>query len=181
MIFLAKGIEFKVSKVIFNELSYEAYCDGHLDMNDFIFAACSIKDSEYDRSYKIVEVWNKIELCNKKPCNKTYVTIVAEDDFSRQAIFIDQRRENGFSSDELWNYDSTFLDYLIPRLKAFKDNNPALWSDITAKNIFAVIVIDEMIDGFKILKKDGPHTKQEWAKAQKAWKLFEQHFYDLWY
>ena len=39
----------------------------------------------------------------------------------RRIKFLKQRLARGFSDEELWNLDCTLAEYILPRLKAFKD------------------------------------------------------------
>ena len=45
-----------------------------------------------------------------------------KEDDERKEIFKKQRLERGFDETELWNLDTTILKFILPRLKAFKEN-----------------------------------------------------------
>lgn len=178
---------FTVNKTFFKDMAYEACHDGFLDIDKLINMHCVMLTYESgnevprkQEGFIISEAWNKIECDAGIHCKRTYVTLVLERDQDRQEYFIKQRKEQGFSNDELWNYDTSFLDYIISRLEAFKTINPAMWVDPQGMNVYPEPILQEMIDGFKLLKKDSL-TDQEWIKAKKAWKLLEHHFFDLWY
>jgi hypothetical protein len=101
-------------------------------------------------------------------------------DDERQVKWKQQRKERGFDDTELWSLDITIAEFVLPRLKAFRDKlistypgNMSIegWRDI----------LQSMIDGFEIIaKEDFLVDKKKERKARKAVKLFAEYYFHLW-
>lgn len=93
-----------------------------------------------------------------------------------------QRIERGFDDTELWNLDWSIARWLLPRLKAFRqdtDGYPARLGDMKAWED----ILDKMILGLDIfVSKDAMmFTKEEYDKADESMRLLAEYFMDLWW
>lgn len=113
-----------------------------------------------------------------------------ESDFDpgQTAYWKAQRDERGFDDTELWNLDSTVVDFVLPRLKAYREQTevfPVKYSDLDEWRA----VLDEIIEGLELYK-----SKIDWdvsdtvqgvfdfysAKRRKAFKLLGENLQDMW-
>lgn len=109
-------------------------------------------------------------------------------DDKRQEVWKKQREERGFDSTELWNLDVTFARFLVPRLKAYKENQCGIPGGIDLNNKTKdkgkarwEKILQDMIDGFEIIATvDGYDWKDKSGKPQKAIKLFAKYYFTLW-
>jgi hypothetical protein len=97
-------------------------------------------------------------------------------------------KKNGFSHAETWSLDSVISEFVLPRLKCFKQVNNGVpcgfteekWNEIIDKMIFAfewnlAYENDENLDLDKKLQK------ANWKKYNEGMKLFSKHFRNLWW
>ena len=107
-----------------------------------------------------------------------------------------QRRIRGFDDRELWSLDISLAEYIVPRLKAFRDVNvehvvcpgtmhmqyygamDAGGEDEELNDHWAN-VLDIMIEGFKVVR-DGEHINKESGIADRALCLMAKYYFDLW-
>ena len=92
----------------------------------------------------------------------------------RQKKWAMQRKNRGFDDTEIWNLDSTFVRFIIPRLERFKEFSgrpygvtPEQWDEI----------IQQMIDGFKEYRDN---EGKDFKKVKKAFSLFAKWASGLW-
>lgn len=115
-------------------------------------------------------------------------TLIGRSD-KRWEEFRKERLERGFDVSELWALDSTIANFILPRLKAFKEEHcghPAFMSDETWDK-----EIDKMILAFECLRDENFGYEQElsykennekWVKMiDKGLKSFIKHIQDLWW
>jgi hypothetical protein len=107
----------------------------------------------------------------------------AEDE--RQPLWADQRRDRGFDDTELWGLDDAFSRFILPRLKALREQklaSPGVKMDVTAW----YGLLDKMIRAFELLLPEGGGawsrgtlTDRERAQVQEGLDLFRQYFFFL--
>lgn len=99
-----------------------------------------------------------------------------------------QRDERGFDDTELWNLDLTIANFILPRLKVFREQTNGYPSKFNAMEEWTKI-LDEIIEGLELYK-----DKFDWdmkndqnilnlynAKCKKAFKLLGEYAQDLWW
>ena len=67
----------------------------------------------------------------------------------RRSLYETQRKERGFDDSECWNLDNTLGQFLVPRLKVFKENTHSYPPELTEEGWDAIL--QEMIDGFEVV------------------------------
>lgn len=107
----------------------------------------------------------------------------AEDE--RQVGWADQRRDRGFDDTELWGLDDAFARFILPRLKALRQQkleSPSAKMELTAW----YGLLDRMIRAFELLLPEGGGawsrgtlTDRERAQVQEGLDLFRQYFFSL--
>ena len=101
----------------------------------------------------------------------SHAKTLPEDD-ERLEKFKNQRLERGFDNTELWNLDLTIAQFILPRMKAFKEQD---YNAIENK------VLDKIIRSFEMVVEKGFFTNEEDIKEfQKGMKLFAKHYCELW-
>ncbi|MFB6291755.1 MAG: hypothetical protein ABEJ25_08540 [Candidatus Bipolaricaulia bacterium] len=91
-----------------------------------------------------------------------------------------QRLERGFDDTELWSLDATIAKFMVPRLRAFRENLISHPPHLTSEQWQRIL--DQMIKGFS------PYLEQDsmiWGNRQYnslrvALRLFAQYFPHLW-
>lgn len=110
-----------------------------------------------------------------------------------------QRLERGFDDTELWNLDATILQFIIPRLKEYREmvngypglfNSADEWHNALDEMIWAMewYVSEDIRDEFKkdkygnFFKDENGHLvpTEEHQRAKNGWKLFCENFFSLW-
>lgn len=99
-----------------------------------------------------------------------------------QELWKQQREERGFDDTELWNLDSTIAQFILPRLKRFKEMtdkypNPD-FSSMEEWNE----ALDKMIGAFHFMveEKYGCFDGPMFEDAEEGLRLFAQYFGNLW-
>lgn len=108
-----------------------------------------------------------------------------------------QRLKHGFDDTELYNLDVTIAQFVLPRLKRFKELSKAYpgyltedeWSDILDKIIFAFEITIDCVEytGVCAELENLPFKefKEKWkeydAKRTEGLKLFAEHYNNLWW
>lgn len=113
--------------------------------------------------------------------------------------FKEFRLKNNFGISSLWNLDSTILQFIIPRLKAFKEklhgfpctfDTMEAWQKALDEMIWAMewYNSDDSINEYK-QDENGNFIKnakgelvptEEYQRAKDGWKLFCDNFFGLW-
>lgn len=99
-------------------------------------------------------------------------------------------KENGFSYDETWSLDSVVSEFVLPRLKLFKQVNNGFpggltesgWNEIIDKMIFAFewnMADTNMTEMY--IKASEEEKKANWEKYSEGMDLFAKYFRDLWW
>ncbi len=108
--------------------------------------------------------------------------------FWNPALWTVQKRIRGFSDRELWDLDNTIAEFILPRLKRFK-NKHDLYPGDSAKEEWDKN-IDLMIEAFEmILNEDDYIHNDDYVKSiknyndkiKKGLKIFSENFMNLWY
>ena len=99
-----------------------------------------------------------------------------------------QRDERGFDDTELWNFDLTIANFILPRLKVFREQTEGFPSKFNTIEEWYQI-LDEIIEGLELYK-----NKFDWdmktdqnilnlysAKSKKAFRLLGEYAQDLWW
>lgn len=93
-----------------------------------------------------------------------------------------QRRFRGWDDSETWSMDYTFVEWIIPRLKRFKQLENGHPSDLSWETWQRIL--DDMIEGFEFYLKEDELTnyeKREDGKFKKAMFLFYTYLENLWW
>lgn len=101
-----------------------------------------------------------------------------------------QLKRNGFSDSETWSLDSVICQFVLPRLKRFKELNngfPGGYDGMTAKKWDAIL--DEMIFAFdwsltcedKYDDMTEEEKKKNWKRHEEGLQLFAKWFRHLWW
>lgn len=86
-----------------------------------------------------------------------------------------QRLERGFDTTELWNLHVTIASFIVPRLKAFKEESPCIPGNVTVAEWESDC--DKMIEVFQSVI-DGTDKYEE---VQEGLELFKKYFLGLWW
>lgn len=80
--------------------------------------------------------------------------------------------------EETWNLDLCFVDFMVPRLRLFKEK---------ASNIidYDFTIIDKIIEGFELYRHhydwEDASIKENLKKVQKSMRLFAEHWMEFWW
>ena len=96
-----------------------------------------------------------------------------------------QKLTRGYSDDELWNLDATFVDWILPRLKTFKEHNIGFPIGFETKEEWDK-ELDTMIKAFEYYKIDPFDLDEKERKRQdkiikKGFQLFGKRLRNLWW
>lgn len=97
--------------------------------------------------------------------------------------YVNQIKKNGFSDTETWALDSVISEFILPRLKRFKEINngfpvdltPEKWDEILDDMIFAFEWSNSR-DDFKI-----NHGSESYERYKKGIRLFAEYYLELWW
>jgi hypothetical protein len=95
---------------------------------------------------------------------------------SREKSLSKQRIERGFDDSEMWSLDETIANFILPRLKRFREIYP---QSIVDSESF-IKEVDKMIVAFEIVKKCGPYNDEEQTKLKDGFKSFGEYIQGLW-
>lgn len=95
-----------------------------------------------------------------------------------------QKITRGFTDEELWNLDCTFIDWIIPRLKVFKKKTTGYPCDINSPEEWDEI-LDKIIKSFELYKDDSEFDLESIKKnneiIKEGFKLFAERIHNLWW
>jgi hypothetical protein len=107
----------------------------------------------------------------------------AEDE--RQQLWLEQRRDRGFDDTELWGLDDAFARFILPRLKALRQQKleaPHKRMELTVW----YSLLDKMIRAFELLLPEGGGAwsrgtlnDRERAQVQEGLDLFRKYYFSL--
>lgn len=111
----------------------------------------------------------------------------------RKIRFFYQKVTRGFDNSDLWSLDHTIIEFIYPRLKAFREMNTGsvpLSHDPTKINDGIPdalsseewnAILDEMLLGFKLVAESDLYPLLDEHKiVEKSFNLFHEWFFDLW-
>lgn len=107
--------------------------------------------------------------------NVNFSIIDSEDD--QWDLFEEQRLKRGFDSSELWNLNNTITGFILPRLKAFRDETVSYPDGMTRDEWESIL--DEMIVAFELLEKDNCDSDFN-KKIEHGLNIFVKYFRGLW-
>ena len=128
-----------------------------------------------NREHKLISRWSL-----KEP-------LYIEKKDKRYGEYVKQLNKNGFSDTETFALDSVISEFILPRLKRFKDINngfpmgltPEKWDEILDKMIFA---FDWSYNRDKsMVKKANQLDKDNYVRYQEGMKLFAEYYHELWW
>lgn len=101
---------------------------------------------------------------------------------SRLDRLYEQRKTLGYDDSETWSLYTTIANFILPRLKRFKELTISVPCELTEeewKNC-----LDQMIYAFEYaanLDERECYSNEDFEKVQKGFKLFGEFFLDLWW
>jgi len=130
----------------------------------------------------------KKELIENKWMTKAPLYIDKKD--KRYDKYVKQIKEKGFSDTETWCFFSVIAEFILPRLKRFKDITNGHPGDTTEEEWD--VIIDKMIFAFEWSLEDGSMTDKYMdasteerdaneEKYKEGMKLFVEYFRGLWW
>lgn len=100
-----------------------------------------------------------------------------DDTDERWKEFTKQRIERGFDASELWSLDYNIARFIVPRLKAFKEETCGFPASLSEKEWDEIL--DKMIKAFEDIINDKNDEKIK--EIDEGLNLFNKYFLDLWY
>jgi hypothetical protein len=105
-------------------------------------------------------------------------------DDPRQDLWAEQRRDRGFDDTELWGLDDTFARFILPRLKALRQQK--LTPPLRMELAVWYSMLDKMIRAFELLLPEGGGawdrgalTDKERSQVQEGLDQFRQYYFSL--
>lgn len=92
----------------------------------------------------------------------------------REFKFWVQRRAMGFDNSDLWSLDVTLAEFILPRLKAFRDNHMSHPVNLTYDEWN--VILDKMIVSFEV----ACIGNWRYDDVDEGFKLFGEYYMDLW-
>ncbi len=96
----------------------------------------------------------------------------------RYAKYCKQLKDRGFADDETWSLYTVITDFVLPRLKRFREIPFGFPGNLTEKEWDDIL--DDMIFAFEYHKKDEIGLKKDWIRCKRGMRLFGQYFGHLW-
>jgi hypothetical protein len=110
----------------------------------------------------------------------SYSSELPKDDY-RQKHFAKQRIKRGFDSTEMWCLYSAIVKFILPRLKAFKEESGGYPGGFNKRKEWDEI-LDKMIEAFELINEKDHYSDEETNnKIDEGLDLFRKWFYNLWY
>lgn len=107
--------------------------------------------------------------------NVNFSLIDPDDD--RWDEFEEQRLKRGFDDSELWNLYYTIAGFILPRLKAFREETVSYPAGMTREQWESIL--DEMIVAFELIYEDKCDSESN-KKIEQGIKTFAKYFRGLW-
>ena len=106
---------------------------------------------------------------------------ICEDDTERGKLYRKQRLERGFDDSETWNLDCTIAQFILPRLKRFKEVLISHPMNITATEWNNIL--DKMIFAWEYLASDDEFkdVSDIDKKVEMGLTLFAKYYQNLWW
>lgn len=103
---------------------------------------------------------------------------------SREKQFRKQRIKRGFDDSETWSLFNTITDFILPRLKYFRDITPGIPASINGEDEW-IDILNKMIFSFEYVKNydhvDIEENNKNEASYEEGMKLFIEYFFALWW
>jgi len=128
------------------------------------------------------------EVINKDKVDPKYMGIpninfsLVKSTDEREPDFVEQRKKRGFDDSETWSLRDTIADFVLPRLKLFKEITNGYPGDLDKDNWNKIL--DKMIRTFEIVQEDGKngvYDKKVWKEYNIGIRLFCKYFLKLWW
>jgi hypothetical protein len=97
----------------------------------------------------------------------------------REEKFSKQRLEQGFDESETWSLYTTISNFIIPRLKKFRDVTCAYPPELTPEEWDNIL--DKMIKSFEIASNSDFMTEEQSDEFREGFNLFNEYFFALWW
>jgi len=103
----------------------------------------------------------------------------------RYKSHVAQLKKNGFSDSETWSLDSTVAEFIIPRLKRFKEVQNGFPAGLTEKSWD--VIVDKIIFAFEfhLIRDEWSDNKlgfdAAYEKYEEGMQLFAKWFHHLWW
>lgn len=120
-----------------------------------------------------------IEVRNKEHDYGWVQTMRPDDD--RQERWKAEKAERGWDSTELWNLDSTFSYFILPRIKALRDSKIGHPASLTQKQWDTIL--NKMIYSFEFYageEKFSCSDERIWKKVNNGMRLFGVWYGAMW-
>lgn len=116
-----------------------------------------------------------------------WFTIVIGLPSKRDWKFFWQRLTRGWSDEETWNLNDHIAEFVLPRLKRFREIQGGYPSSLESKSEW-ILVLDKMIYAFEshleddpINAKTGKYDQEKVNRTREGLKLFGKYFVGLWW
>lgn len=139
---------------------------------DIEFSLNQLRNDAYKEGYVSANKEKEVDPYGMENIN--FSVNMEEQKEERQEKFKKQRIERGFDDTELWNFDTTILRFVLPRLKVFKEQTCAYPTDFNSLEEWKEC-IEKMIKSVEEILTDGYNADYE------GFELFKKHFFDLWW
>ena len=108
----------------------------------------------------------------------------------RYKKYAKQLKEDGFCNCETWGLSSVIAEFVLPRLKRYKEVTNGYPSNLTEEKWNEIL--DKMIFAFEwhMIEQDNPEEYSKlspekitlnWKRYEEGMKLFAEYFLDLWW
>jgi len=108
-------------------------------------------------------------------------SITSKDD-SREESFSIQRKIYGFDDSETWSLTDTLCNFILPRLKRFREINNGFPYGLTFSSWCDII--DKIILSLELISRDSGSqvwNKEEQSQITEGLDLFREYFLSLWW
>ena len=139
---------------------------------DIEFSLNQLRNDAYKEGYVTANKEKEVDPYGRENIN--FSVNMEEQKEERQEKFKKQRIERGFDDTELWNFDTTILRFVLPRLKVFKEQTCAYPTDFNSLEEWKEC-IEKMIKSIEEISTD------EYNADYEGFELFKKHFFDLWW
>lgn len=153
-------------------------------INDFVREWAPNKEDIQERMK--TELGKLIDVYKNDGTDPKYLNIpnicfsLTNPDDNSEPMFKEQRLKRGFDDTETWSLRDTITDFILPRLKRYREI-----IDGTIIDSYGLYKkIDLSIRAFEIVKKEdetGGVTKEEWKEFDKGMAAFHKVFMRLWW
>lgn len=139
---------------------------------DIEFSLNQLRNDAYKEGYVSANKEKEVDPYGRENIN--FSVNMQEQKEERQEKFKKQRIERGFDDTELWNFDTTILRFVLPRLKVFKEQTCVYPTDFNSLEEWKEC-IEKMIKSIEEILTD------EYNADYEGFELFKKHFFDLWW